>query len=56
MYLCTQLIDDVCVSWVEYQPFLALPEGAGLKIGGALLVVSITAWCFQHIARFILNR
>jgi len=56
MYLCTELLDGVCQSWVEYQPFLALPEGAGLKIGGSLLLVSIIAWGMSHTSRFILNR
>lgn len=56
MYLCTELLDGVCQSWVEYQPFLALPEGAGLKIGGALLLVSVSAWGAGLLARFILNR
>lgn len=56
MYLCTELLDGVCLSWVEYQPFLALPEGAGLKIGGALLLASIAAWGIQFTSRLILNR
>lgn len=53
-YRCVEVVDNVCTAWVESQPLL--PEGAGLKIGGALLSVTALAWSAQHIARFILNR
>lgn len=53
-YRCVELSNDVCIAWVESQPLL--PEGAGLKIGGALLSITALAWGSQQIARFILNR
>lgn len=57
MFLCAELsASGDCVQWVEYTSIFLLPEGAGLKIGGALLLASITAWGVSFIARTILNR
>lgn len=53
-YRCVELVDNVCVAWIESQPLL--PAGAGLKIGGALLSITALAWGSQQIARFIMNR
>lgn len=56
MYLCAELENGVCLAWVEYESLFVLPEGAGMKIGGALLLVSATAWGLRQVASFILNR
>lgn len=53
-YRCVEVSENVCMAWVESQPLL--PEGAGLKLGGALLSITALAWGCQQIARFILNR
>lgn len=54
IYNCVELVDNACMVWVQSSPFL--PEGAGLKIGGALLSITALAWGCQQIARFLLNR
>ena len=56
MFICAQLSGTVCTQWVERSDFLSLPDGAGLKIGGLLLLLSATAWGIQQIARLLLNR
>lgn len=57
MFLCAELSGaGDCLEWVEYTSIFLLPDGAGLKIGGALLLASITAWGVSFIARVILNR
>lgn len=53
-YRCVELSNNACMAWVESQPLL--PDGAGFKIGGALLAITAIAWGCQQIARFILNR
>lgn len=55
-YDCVELTDGVCTEWVQRVNELALPEGAGLEIGFALLAVSALAWGVQMTARVILNR
>lgn len=55
-YVCATVVDDVCTSWVQRTDLLALPENAGLQIGGMLLLLSATAWGVQQIARLLLNR
>ena len=37
-YRCVELVDNVCVAWIESQPLL--PAGAGLKIGGICLITA----------------
>lgn len=56
MFVCAELQDSVCVAWVEYNSLLTLPDGAGLKIGGALFLTTLTAWGISFIARVFLNR
>lgn len=56
MFICAQLQDNVCVAWVEYNSIFTLPEGAGLEIGGALLLASATAWGVRQLASLLLNR
>lgn len=58
MFMCAELSSTTneCLEWVEYTSLFMLPEGAGLKIGGALLLCSITAWGCSFLARVILNR
>lgn len=56
MYLCASIQNGQCVEWVDYSSIFLLPEGAGLQIGGALLLASITAWGVSFLARSILNR
>lgn len=55
-YVCSVLVDDVCQEWIEQSNLLALPDGAGLQIGGLLLLLTATAWGIQQIARLLLNR
>ena len=55
-YVCAQVADGVCQEWLEQSNLLALPEGAGLQIGGLLLFLTATAWCIQQITRLLLNR
>lgn len=57
MYLCAELSEaGACLQWVEYDSIFLLPEGAGLKIGAALLLCSLTAWGCSFLARVLLNR
>lgn len=57
MYFCAELSEaGACLQWVEHTSIFLLPEGAGLKIGGALLLCSITAWGCSFLARVLLNR
>lgn len=55
-YRCVEVVDGACTTWVQHQDLLDLPEGAGLQIGGMLLLLSSVAWGIQHIARLLLNR
>lgn len=55
-YVCTEVVNDVCTSWAQKTDLLALPENAGLQIGGTLLLLTATAWGVQQIARLLLNR
>lgn len=56
-YFCAELSQDgQCLEWVEYSSIFMLPEGAGMEIGAALLLCTITAWGISFIARVILNR
>lgn len=55
-YLCSEVVNNVCSEWVEYESLFDLPEGAGLEVGGALFLLFSSAWGIQQIARFILNR
>lgn len=55
-YLCSEVVNNVCSEWVEYESLLDLPEGTGFEVGGALFLLFATAWGIQQIARFILNR
>lgn len=55
-YVCAEVVNDVCASWAQKTDLLALPENAGLQIGGMLLLLSATAWGVQQIARLLLNR
>lgn len=55
-YVCAELVNDLCTEWVQHTEFFVLPEGAGLKIGGLLLLLSASAWGIQSIARLLLNR
>jgi len=57
MFFCAELSESgSCLQWVEHSSIFLLPEGAGLKIGGALLLCSITAWGLSFLARVLLNR
>lgn len=55
-YVCAEVVNDVCINWQQQTNLLALPENAGLQIGGMLLLLSATAWGVQQIARLLLNR
>ena len=56
MFICAQLSGNVCTQWVEYNSLFSLSVDQGLKIGGGLLLLTITAWSFRFVANFILNR
>lgn len=56
MYLCAELENGVCLTWVEYGSLFTLPPGAGVEIGAALFGVSLLAWGINFLARVILNR
>lgn len=57
MFFCAELSETGdCLQWVEHSSIFLLPEGAGLKIGGALLLCSLTAWGLSFLARVLLNR
>lgn len=55
-YKCVEVIANSCTQWVAYQDFLYLSDGQGMEIGGKLLFITIVAWCFRELSRFILNR
>ena len=55
-WVCSELVDGVCLQWIQRSDLLSLPDGAGLQIGGLLLLLSATAWGIQQIARLLLNR
>lgn len=55
-WVCSEFADGVCHQWVQRSDLLSLPDGAGLQIGGLLLLLSATAWGIQQIARLLLNR
>lgn len=52
MFVCAEVSDGVCLSWVQ----LGLTFEEGLAIGGAFLGVSAIAWGAGFVARVILNR
>lgn len=55
-WVCLQVEAGSCVQWAESTSILYLPDGAGVKIGLALLGVSALAWGVRMVARVILNR
>lgn len=55
-WVCSELVEGVCLQWIQRSDLLSLPEGSGLQIGGSLLLLSATAWGIQQIARLLLNR
>lgn len=55
-WVCSEFVDGVCLQWIQRSDLLSLPDGAGLQIGGLLLLLSATAWGIQQIARLLLNR
>lgn len=57
MFFCAELSESgSCLQWVEHSSIFLLPEGAGLEIGGALLLCTIAAWGCSFLARVLLNR
>lgn len=56
MFLCNVVENNVCVEWVSYSSLFLLPDGAGVKIGASLFVVSALAFGINFLFRFILNR
>lgn len=57
MFFCSILdVNNQCLEWVEFSSPFLLPEGAGLKIGGAFLLATAAAWGVQMVARLIINR
>lgn len=56
-YVCTEVVNNICSSWVENTNILnSLPAGMGSEIGWQLFLMTLSAWIFKEIAKFILNR
>lgn len=58
LYLCAELVDDVCVNWIVYKSALDIlaitPADAG-KISVAISVVLVLGWSIGEIGRMIKN-
>ena len=56
-YVCEKVIEGICRSWVENTNILnGLSEGMGSEIGWQLFYITLVAWGFKTLARFILNK
>lgn len=56
-YLCVEVVEGICRSWIENTNILnGLPEGMGSEIGWQLFLLTLMAWSFKTIGRFILNK
>lgn len=55
-FLCVEVVENVCRSWVENTNILYLPEGAGMELGWQLFLITLVAWGFKTLARFIINK
>lgn len=55
-YVCSELINNSCATWVINNSIFDISIEDGLTIGGSLLFICCTAWGLRETARFILNR
>lgn len=58
-YVCTQLVNNVCQSWAEYQTsldMLAITTQQRDSILTATLVVIFTAWSYRQVLNMLLRR
>lgn len=55
-FVCTEVIDNVCSSWIEQQSLLLIDLDDGLYLGGMFFLLSISAWGFKFIFNVISNR
>lgn len=56
MYYCKEVIDNSCVSWAQGVDIFSLTIKDGIEIGFMFFSLTIFAWGFREVARFILNR
>lgn len=56
MYICAEVVDDVCSSWIPFTGYLGINEGDALLIGASLFGVTIVAWGVKMVASLILNK
>lgn len=58
-YVCTQVVDNVCQQWAEYQTsidMLAITTQQRDSIIVATLVVIFTAWSYRQVLNMLLRR
>jgi len=56
MYICAELVDGACTTWVEYSALIPpLSVAQGLKLGFAVLACYATAWGLNLLIRFLLS-
>lgn len=56
MFVCSEVVANVCQSWVPLASVFGFESGDGLKLGGLLLLLTATAWGLKVVAKMILNR
>ncbi|OYQ71464.1 hypothetical protein B9T13_01990 [Wohlfahrtiimonas chitiniclastica] len=56
-YVCTEVVNEICRSWIQNTNILnGLPSGMGSEIGWQLFLITLVAWGFKTLARFIINK
>lgn len=54
MWFCAEVVEGVCTNWVQLSEYITVVDA--VKIGGAFLALSGTAWGLGIVARVIVNR
>lgn len=53
MFVCSQVVDNVCVSWVEFSILPPITITEALQLGSLFVGVSAVAYCGKVLAKHI---